>query len=166
MPGAEQLQQAKVVIRDFVQEMRSGRRMMVLTPKGQLKATTCSLNKRLTVFRIVQSGKIKRIPLTDIIGIHAGAEPEGLTTPLDEMSATMAVGPDGALISFRFEHINARDTFVMCMMLFAQSVMNEQQDEEDDEEDVEEAGAVPQPQPVTPPAMPGGDSGIGSISIG
>merc|ERR1719356_1027645 len=105
--------------------------MMVMSPAGQLKGTTCSLTKQLDTFRIVRSGKIRRIPLTDIQNIHSGLEPEGLTTPLDDLCATMAIGPDGALITFRFEHINARDTFVMCMMLFAQSLSAQGGDGED-----------------------------------
>eukprot|EP00927_Polykrikos_kofoidii_P031260 TRINITY_DN26909_c0_g1_i1.p1 TRINITY_DN26909_c0_g1~~TRINITY_DN26909_c0_g1_i1.p1 ORF type:complete len:131 (-),score=14.92 TRINITY_DN26909_c0_g1_i1:290-682(-) len=120
--AAEQLQQAKTVIRDFVLEMRAGRRMVVLTPTGQLKATSCSLSKMLDTFRIVRGGKIRCIPLGDILSIHAGLEPEGLTTPLDDLCATMVIAPDGAMLTFRFEHINARDTFVMCMLLFVQSV--------------------------------------------
>merc|ERR1712014_510279 len=102
----------KIVVRDFVVEMRAGRRMMVLTPEGQLRATTCSLSKSLDVLRVVRLNKVRRIPLTDILAIHAGLEPEGLTTPLDDLCATVVVGPDGSLITFRFEHINARDTFV------------------------------------------------------
>merc|ERR1719230_707188 len=120
--------------------------MMVLAPTGQLKSTTCSLNKQLSVFRIVRAGKVRRIPLTDILGIHAGAEPEGLTTPLDDLCATVAVKPDGSMITFRFEHINARDTFVMCMMLFAQSVgaggpEGDEQDYEEDDGGGEEDGS-------------------------
>ena len=49
--------QAKVVVRDFVLEMRMGRRMMVLSPTGQLKATTCSLNSELCVLRITRASQ-------------------------------------------------------------------------------------------------------------
>mmetsp|Transcript_113562 Transcript_113562/g.315943 ORF Transcript_113562/g.315943 Transcript_113562/m.315943 type:complete len:170 (-) Transcript_113562:103-612(-) len=122
MGDQDQLRQARQVIRDFVLEMREGKRMMVLAPSGQLKSTTCSLSRGLDTFRIVRAGKVRRIPLTDIQQIHSGLEPEGLRTPLDDLCATVSVAPDGALITFRLEHINARDTFVMCMMLFAQSV--------------------------------------------
>lgn len=137
--AAEQLKQARGVIREFVLEMRAGRRTMVLTPAGQLKATTCSLTKKLDVFRIVRAGKVRRVPLTDIQGIHAGLEPEGMTTPLDDLCATMQIAPNGDLITFRFEHINARDTFVMCMLLFAQSLAAD--DDDDGEYDDEGAEA-------------------------
>jgi hypothetical protein len=131
----EQLQQAKKVIREFVVEMRGGRRMMVLTPAGQLKATTCSLDKRLSVLRIVRNGKIRRVPLGSILAIHPGVEaPEGLRTPLDDLCATVAVGPDASLITFRFEHINARDTFVMCTLLFAQALQGGEEEGELEEE--------------------------------
>ncbi|CAE7657858.1 unnamed protein product [Symbiodinium necroappetens] len=144
----EQLEQAKVVVRDFVLEMRMGRRMMVLSPTGQLKATTCSLNSELCVLRITRASQVRRVWLKNIAGIYAGQEPEGLSTPLDDLCATIAIKPSGEMITFRLEHINARDTFVMCMMLFAQSqgaemvgLSHEGPDEEDDGEDlvVEEA---------------------------
>ncbi|CAE8623077.1 unnamed protein product [Polarella glacialis] len=120
--ASEQLLQAKAVVREFVQDMRTGKKMMVMVPTGQLKATVCSLSKRLDVFRITRAGKVRLIPLISIQGMHAGTEPEGLRTPLDDLCATMQVAPEGRFITFRFEHINARDTFVMCMLLFAQSV--------------------------------------------
>lgn len=47
------------------------------------------------------------------------------------------------MVTFRLEHINARDTFVMCMLLFAQSQgaemkdLNENQEEEGEGEDAE-----------------------------
>ena len=85
--------------------------------------------------------KVRRILLKDVAGIFAGQQPEGLTTPLDDLCATMVVRPHCEMISFRLEHINARDTFVMCMMLFAQSqgaemigVPSEGQPDEEEEE--------------------------------
>merc|ERR1712048_520211 len=93
------------------------------------------------VLRIVRAGKVRRVPLTDIQAIHAGLEPEGMTTPLDDLCATMQIAPNGDLITFRFEHINARDTFVMCMLLFAQSLTADDEDDDgeygDDDEGVE-----------------------------
>merc|ERR1719469_1827666 len=103
---AEQLQQARKVVKDFVNEMREGKRMMVLSPEGKLKTTTCSLTKKLDTFRIVRGGKIRRVALMDIRAIHVGLEPEGLTTPLDDLCATVVINPEGALLTFRFEHIN------------------------------------------------------------
>mmetsp|Transcript_11183 Transcript_11183/g.21049 ORF Transcript_11183/g.21049 Transcript_11183/m.21049 type:complete len:149 (-) Transcript_11183:71-517(-) len=142
---ADQLLQAKVVVRDFVLDMRVGRRMMVLSPIGQLKATTCSLNGDLSILRIARGDQVRRIPLSSLGGIFAGSEQlEGLTTPLDDLCATLLVRPSKEMITFRLEHINARDTFVMCMMLFAQSLGAEMagllqgQEDEGDEEAEEE----------------------------
>ncbi|CAK9030318.1 unnamed protein product [Durusdinium trenchii] len=118
---ADQLQQAKTVVRDFVVEMRAGRRMQVLLPTGRLKSTTVSLNQELTVLRIARANQVRRLALKDIGGIFPGMELEGLRTPLDDLCATLAVRPSNEMVTFRLEHINARDTFVMCMMLFAQS---------------------------------------------
>eukprot|EP00933_Yihiella_yeosuensis_P049218 TRINITY_DN4590_c1_g1_i9.p1 TRINITY_DN4590_c1_g1~~TRINITY_DN4590_c1_g1_i9.p1 ORF type:complete len:159 (-),score=34.22 TRINITY_DN4590_c1_g1_i9:114-590(-) len=147
----DQLRQARAVVREFVLDMRGGKRMMVLAPSGQLKATVCSLSRQLDTLRITRGGKVRRVPLTQIQGIHTGTEPEGLTTPLDDLCATVTLGPDGQLITFRFEHINARDTFVMCMLLFAQSVgaemgggeAEEGDYEEEDEEEEEMSGSEP-----------------------
>lgn len=69
---ADQLQQAKVVVRDFVLEMRAGRRMQVLLPTGQLKSTTVSLNRELSVLRIARTNQVRRIALKDISGIFPG----------------------------------------------------------------------------------------------
>ena len=52
------VREAKTVVRDFVLEMRMGRRMMVLSPSGQLKATTCSLSGDLSVFRITRASQV------------------------------------------------------------------------------------------------------------
>ncbi|CAJ1403424.1 unnamed protein product [Effrenium voratum] len=145
---ADQLRQAKQVVRDFVVEMRAGRRMMVLTPTGQLKATTASLNQDLSVFRLVRANLVRRIPLKDIGGIFCGTEPEVLTTPLDDLCATLLVKPSNEMVTFRLEHINARDTLVMCLMLFAQSqgaemdAVGEEVEEEGDEEEASEAQDV------------------------
>ena len=73
-------------------------------------------------FTISRAGaEVRRVWLKNIAGIFAGQEPEGLSTPLDDLCATMIMRPSGEMITFRLEHVNARDTFVMCMMLFAQS---------------------------------------------
>merc|ERR1719245_2778163 len=95
---------------------------MVLVPSGQLRATTCSLNKRLDTLRIVRGKKIRRIPLADISYIYAGQEPEGITTPVDDLCATVELASDQTLLTFRCEHINARDVFIMCLTLFKQSL--------------------------------------------
>ena len=83
--------------------------------------------------------------MKDISGIFPG-ELEGdldLKTPLDDLCATVAVRPRNEMVTFRLEHINARDTFVMCMLLFAQSQGAEMADlgaaeDQDEGEEVEE----------------------------
>ena len=91
--------------------------------------------------------KVRRILLTNIGGVFAGQEPEGLSTPLDDLCATMIIRPSREMVTFRLEHINARDTFVMCMMLFAQSQGAEmmglpQEGEPDEEEEDDEVDLV------------------------
>ena len=74
------------------------------------------------------------------------------------------MAPDGALISFRFEHINARDTFVMCMMLFVQSLGGMPQDEGEDDEELGNLDSHPAcflPLPHTGTGDRGGRAGGG-----
>ena len=80
--------------------------------------------------------------MKDISGIFPGEGDLDLKTPLDDLCATVAVKPRNEMVTFRLEHINARDTFVMCMLLFAQSQGAEMADlgaEDQDDEGEEEA---------------------------
>lgn len=114
----EQRQQAKSVVKDFVKEMVKGKKMSVMTQTGQLKTCSASLNRSLDTFSIKVGTQKRSIPLKDIEEIHAGAEDiEGVTTPLDELCATLMLKSDDC-ITFRLNDINARDTFVMCLLMF------------------------------------------------
>ena len=91
--------------------------------------------------------EVRRVSLKDIGGIFPGELEgvDGLKTPLDDLCATLAVKPKNEMVTFRLEHINARDTFVMCMLLFAQSqgaemadIGMEAVDQDEEEEEAEE----------------------------
>lgn len=114
----EQRQAAKAVVKDFVKEMVKGKKMNVMTQTGQLKSCSASLNRSLDTFSIKVGNQKRSIKLKDIEEIHAGDEQiEGVTTPLDDLCATLALKSDDC-ITFRLNDVNARDTFVMCLLMF------------------------------------------------
>jgi len=114
----QQRQEAKQVIKEFVKDMVKGRKMTVMTQSGQLKKCSAYLNRSLDTFSIKVSGQKRNILLKDIEEIHPGAELiEGVDTPLDELCATLMLVSDDC-ITFRLNDINARDTFIMCLLMF------------------------------------------------
>uniref|UniRef100_A0A7S4QV48 ISP1 C-terminal domain-containing protein n=1 Tax=Alexandrium monilatum TaxID=311494 RepID=A0A7S4QV48_9DINO len=114
----EQRHQAKAVVKEFVKEMVKGKKLSVMTQTGQLKTCSASLNRSLDTFSIKVGTQKKSILLKEIEEIHAGAEEiDGVTTPLDELCATLML-KSGDCITFRLSDINARDTFVMCLLMF------------------------------------------------
>eukprot|EP00930_Biecheleria_cincta_P004638 TRINITY_DN105557_c0_g1_i1.p1 TRINITY_DN105557_c0_g1~~TRINITY_DN105557_c0_g1_i1.p1 ORF type:complete len:232 (-),score=51.60 TRINITY_DN105557_c0_g1_i1:29-643(-) len=115
----EQRQQAKQMVKDFVKEMVRGRKMNVMTQAGQLKTCVASLSRSLDALKIKVANQTRTIALRDIDEIAPGAEVEGISTPLDELCATLLLTDD--CITFRFVDLNARDTFVMCLLMFCNS---------------------------------------------
>lgn len=117
LSAREQKKQAKAVVKAFVKEMVKGKKMTVMMQNGQIKACQASLTRELDCLKIKVGSGSKNIMLTDIAEMHAGAEAEGIDTPLDELCATLMLATDDC-ITFRMSDINARDTFIMCMLMF------------------------------------------------
>ncbi|CAE7638312.1 unnamed protein product [Symbiodinium sp. CCMP2456] len=115
----EQRHQAKQVVKDFVKEMVKGRKMNVMTQAGQLKTCVVSLSRNLDALKIKVGAQNRSIALRDVDEIAAGADVEGISTPLDDLCATLVLSDD--CITFRFADLNARDTFVMCLLMFCNS---------------------------------------------
>mmetsp|Transcript_96279 Transcript_96279/g.171019 ORF Transcript_96279/g.171019 Transcript_96279/m.171019 type:complete len:199 (+) Transcript_96279:84-680(+) len=115
----EQRREAKQVVKEFVKEMVKGRKMNVMTQAGQLKTCVASLTRSLDAIKIKVGNQTRSIALRDIDEIAAGADLEGISTPLDELCATLMLTDD--CITFRFVDLNARDTFVMCLLMFCNS---------------------------------------------
>mmetsp|Transcript_53470 Transcript_53470/g.106431 ORF Transcript_53470/g.106431 Transcript_53470/m.106431 type:complete len:237 (+) Transcript_53470:179-889(+) len=114
----QQRHEAKQVVKEFVTDMRKGRKMTVMTQSGQLKTCSAYLNRGLDTFSIKVGGQKRNILLKDVEEIHAGSEQiEGVDTPLDELCATLMLVSDDC-ITFRLNDVNARDTFVMCLLMF------------------------------------------------
>lgn len=112
-----QRQQAKAVVKDFVKQMVRGRKMNVIAQNGQLRPCMASFNRNLDSLKIKLGGKSRSIALRDIDEIYAGEDVEGVSTPLDELCATLMLA-SGDCITFRFADIEDRDTFVMCTLMF------------------------------------------------
>mmetsp|Transcript_35604 Transcript_35604/g.82699 ORF Transcript_35604/g.82699 Transcript_35604/m.82699 type:complete len:259 (-) Transcript_35604:93-869(-) len=114
----QQKQQAKAVVKDFVREMRKGRKMNVMTQVGQLRSCKASLNRGLDTLSIKVGAQKRNIMLKEVEEIHTGSEPiEGVSTPLDELCATLMLKSDDC-ITFRLGDISDRNTFVMCLNMF------------------------------------------------
>eukprot|EP00746_Dinoflagellata_sp_MGD_P069465 gnl/MRDRNA2_/MRDRNA2_28450_c0_seq1.p1 gnl/MRDRNA2_/MRDRNA2_28450_c0~~gnl/MRDRNA2_/MRDRNA2_28450_c0_seq1.p1 ORF type:complete len:231 (-),score=56.13 gnl/MRDRNA2_/MRDRNA2_28450_c0_seq1:166-858(-) len=119
----QQQKEAKIVIQDFVKEMVRGRAISVVSRLGTLRECTASLSRKLDIFKIQGGNSVREIPLTDISNIHIGENTEAtnIDTPLDELCCTMVL-VSGECVTFKFPDITARDTFAMCMLMFANKV--------------------------------------------
>lgn len=121
MSAKEQRREAKVVIKEFVKEMVKGKKMNVMATSGQLRSCAVSLSRKLDVIKIKVGHQVRKVPLSDVDEIHSGTEPADIDTPLDELCATLAL-LSGECITFRFPDVVQRDTFVMCLLMFANAV--------------------------------------------
>lgn len=114
----DQKKEAKALVKDFVKRMIKGEQMSVMIASGSLKTCTVSLTRKLDVLRIKTEKNKRDIKLVDVDEINVGTDvPEGVTTPVDELCATLMLA-SGDCITFRFGDLNARDVFVMCLLMF------------------------------------------------
>merc|ERR1712232_1269400 len=110
--------QARQIVKDFVREMVKGKKMAVMKSNGSLSTVTVSLSRDLKSLKVKARGSTRAIALQkDIEEIHPGAEVDGIDTPADELCATLMLA-SGDCITFRLNDINARDTFVYCLLMF------------------------------------------------
>jgi len=123
----EQRTEAKRIIKDFVKSMVKGRQLHVVLASGQVRTVLVSLSRKLDVLKIKanQNDKqVRSVPLASvdeiIVGQDAGgsAAVEGLETPLDDLSVTLALTTQEC-ITFRMPDMEARDTLVMCFTMFS-----------------------------------------------
>lgn len=103
-------------MKGFVKGMVRGREMNVLSVDGQLRACTCSFDRKLRHYNIVISKETRSIPLAKIREVFQGAEPEDIATPLDELCATFVL-ESGECLSFRFKDVPERENFAMCLQI-------------------------------------------------
>mmetsp|Transcript_60092 Transcript_60092/g.176344 ORF Transcript_60092/g.176344 Transcript_60092/m.176344 type:complete len:231 (+) Transcript_60092:75-767(+) len=124
----EQKAEAKRIIKDFVKSMVKGKNLHVVLPNGQIRTVLASLSRALDVLKIKagsnKEAQARAIPLSSIDEILVGTDIgdseacEGMETPLDELSVTLALSSQEC-ITFRMADIEARDTLVMCLTMFS-----------------------------------------------
>jgi len=100
----------------FVRTMVRGQQMGVVSPDGQMRTCTCSLDKKLKHFVIELKGSTRKIPLSSVSEVYQGKEPEDIDTPLDELCSTLTLAL-GECITFHFPDVPARENFAMCLQI-------------------------------------------------
>mmetsp|Transcript_77339 Transcript_77339/g.127780 ORF Transcript_77339/g.127780 Transcript_77339/m.127780 type:complete len:210 (-) Transcript_77339:14-643(-) len=103
-------------MKSFVKGMVRGRAMNVLSVDGQLRACSCSFDRKLRHYNIVISKETRSIPLSKFREVFQGTEPDDIATPLDELCATMVLD-SGECLSFRFKDVAEREHFAMCLQI-------------------------------------------------
>jgi len=103
-------------MKSFVKGMVRGREMNVLSVDGQLRACTCSFDRKLRNYNIVISKETRSIPLSKFKEVFQGTEPEDIATPLDDLCATFVL-ESGECLSFRFKDTAERENFAMCLQI-------------------------------------------------
>lgn len=103
-------------MKSFVKGMVRGREMNVLSVDGQLRACTCSFDRKLKEYKIMISKDTRSIPLTKFREVFQGSEPEDIATPLDELCVTVVLDT-GECLSFRFNLVEERENFAVCLQI-------------------------------------------------
>jgi hypothetical protein len=116
--------QAQQVVKNFVRTYVRGRDISVLSVNGGVALCTATMDRKLTTLSLQRSGKKdgkkRGIPLEDVSEICIGEEmgENGVQElALDELCVTLVLG-DGSAVGFRFEDIEERDTFALCLSMF------------------------------------------------
>lgn len=131
----EQRAAAKNIIKEFVRTMVKGKQIHVVLPNGNIRVCFVALSRKLDTLKIKANEKDKQsrnIALADIEEIVVGQDTgqsgafEGLETPLDEMSVTLAL-QSSECITFRMPDPDSRDTLVMCLTMFANEARAKQE---------------------------------------
>lgn len=121
IPGYQrEVDRIQKLMKAFSKGMVKGREMNVLSVDGQLRACTCSFDRKLRNYKIVISRETRSIPLTRFREVFQGTEPEDIATPLDELCATLMLD-SGECLSFRFEDVAERENFAMCLSIIVDS---------------------------------------------
>lgn len=105
--------------------MVKGREIAIVSSSGKADTVcTVSLDKKLTAMSLSRptgkSGKMstKEIPMEDITQISTGADDdEEDAANTDELCARFFL-KDAGSVAFRFNDMEERDTFVLCMSMF------------------------------------------------
>lgn len=113
---------AQHVVKNFVRNLVKGRTITVLTVNGSTTQCIASLDRKLTTLSLQRSckkdAKKRGVPLSDITEVCIGEEAgDEIELPLDEFCVTLLL-EDGNAVGFKFEDIEERDTFALCLSMF------------------------------------------------
>jgi len=120
--SAAKLSEAQKIVKSFVQRIVKGRTLQMLSTSGGTVECLVHLDRDLTEMTIQRSNKKdakKRvIPLQNIEHISVGEDTDGdAELKLDEMSVALML-EEGMMVAFRFEDVEERDAFGMCLGIF------------------------------------------------
>lgn len=119
---APDMGKAQAVVKAFVRTYVKGQKISVLTVSGDTTECIATLDRRLTTLSLQRSAKKdakkRGILLADISQVCMGQEAgDEIDLPLDENCVTLLL-EDGNAVGFRFEDVEERDTFALCLSMF------------------------------------------------
>jgi len=114
--------QAQQLVKGFVRNFVKGRNLAVLAIHGGLTECIVTLDRQLTSLSLQlaakRGAKKRNIPLEQIERIAVGDQVgNNIDLPLDDLCATLLL-LDGSAVGFRFDSIEDRDTFSLCLSMF------------------------------------------------
>jgi len=130
--AAEDDNQAQHIVQDFVRMFVKGCVLSVLTTNGGEADCIVSMDRKLTSLSVQRSNKKgatkHAIPLEQVRKIYIGeeADEEDRVPKADGMCVTVRCLP-GQALAFRFTDYEERDTFVLCLSMFADRVKEDLQ---------------------------------------
>lgn len=113
-------EEAQKVIKAFVQGMVRGRNLAVLTTRGVSSDHFVQMDKKVTTLHLTtrSSSRKRSVPLEIIEEIGMGQEVSFETgVDLDDMCVTLGLS-EGQPVPVRFEDVEDRDTFALCLSMF------------------------------------------------
>jgi len=119
---APDMGKAQAVVKTFVRTYVKGQKISVLTVSGDTTECIATLDRRLTTLSLQRSAKKdakkRGILLAEINQVCMGQEAgDEIDLPLDENCVTLLL-EDGNAVGFRFEDVEERDTFALCLSMF------------------------------------------------
>lgn len=112
------MEEAKTLVKPFIKRMVKGATMDVMVESGQLKTCSVTLGRKLNYMKVKLNETKRKIEMRGVAEVIAGSHVEGITTPLDDLCATLVLA-SGECITFRCADAQERDTLTMCLTIFS-----------------------------------------------
>lgn len=135
---------AQQIVDTFVAGMVEGRRMPMVQASG---TSTCllKLDQEVTTLSVIAGKASREVSLSEIAQIMMGEDsPDGVQLPLDELCVTLAL-VDDHVFALRFDDMESRDTFALCLGMFVDQLHQGEYAEEEWQEDGAEGSSWPEP---------------------